>query len=108
MIPCSCGSKMYRHQKGTLKRSGEDFQRFLCHTCGASLTFYRKDKLHWIPERREERTTGCDDTEFLDALKRFHGEASTVASSEKQRNGQVDLHLVKRQPRRKAAALRVV
>lgn len=108
MIPCACGGSLYRHQRGILKRTKEEYQRFYCQSCGATMTFYRKDNLHWTPEKRGVGKACCDDTEFMDAIKRVHGQEPAVASGESKGNGQVDLHLVKRQPKQTNKTLRVV
>ena len=98
---------MYRHQRGILKRSGEEYQRFYCQTCGATMTFYRKDDLHWSPEKRGVGKACCDDTEFMEAIKRVRNEERPVDSLQGKRDGKVDLHVVAR-PKRTAKALRVV
>lgn len=87
MLPCECGGKLYRHQHGFLKRTGEEYQSFLCRDCGRTIKFYRKDDLHWTPERRGVGKAHCDDTEFMDALRRSRDENGAVGSIKSNSHG---------------------
>ena len=49
MKTCTCGGKMYRHSRQTLKTGGET-QRFRCNSCNHFETFFRYDEESpWIP-----------------------------------------------------------
>lgn len=107
MIPCNCGGKMYRHQRGFLKRSGEEYQAFLCKSCQKRLTFYRHEGTDWSLENRKVGEWNCDDSEFMAAINRSRSQVRPMGMRQSLGNGESDLHANARS-KQKDAELRVV
>ena len=103
MIPCDCGLKMYRNGKGTLKRTSEEWVRFVCRKCGETKTFYRKQDSDWKLEKRQGgKDWHHDDKEFMDAIKRLRREDEALDRVQGDSHGEDDLHLVPRHEKNKA------